>query len=394
MTSPAHLLHSLVLFRNLLRLPVYQKLLALLDDDQSDISRLLDRYAEFVAELYCHTDNLSEYIQKSVYEDDNVYVRLVAEGKTIRPAVAETLQSELRTLEMLSRLTPADLKGDYSGYLPSWQTAKIDLVGGYAERMANIQTTGYGIFAAHHVFIIKNEIITPLKHPDTQKLSDLYGYEAERRKVIANTKALLAGKPSANVLLYGDAGTGKSSTVKAIANEFASDGLRLIEINKSQLYLIPSVIEQLAANPLKFILFVDDLTFTETDNEFASLKAILEGSAAARTKNIVVYATSNRRHLMKETFSSREGDDVHRNDTLEETISLSARFGIIITFQKPRADAYLEIVDSLAREYNLSVGNDQLLAGAEKYAVRAGGRTPRAAKQHIELLAANVLDTV
>ena len=260
--------------------------------------------------------------------------------------------------------------------------------------MANIQTTGYGIFAAHHVFIIKNEIITPLKHPDTQKLSDLYGYEAERRKVIANTKALLAGKPSANVLLYGDAGTGKSSTVKAIANEFASDGLRLIEINKSQLYLIPSVIEQLAANPLKFILFVDDLTFTETDNEFASLKAILEGSAAARTKNIVVYATSNRRHLMKETFSSREGDDVHRNDTLEETISLSARFGIIITFQKPRADAYLEIVDSLAREYNLSVGKDQLHAGAEKYALRAGGRTPRAAKQYIELLAANVLDTV
>ena len=102
-------------------------------DDRSDTSRFLDRYAEFVAELYCHTDNLSEYIQKSVYEDDNVYVRLVAEGKTIRPAVAETLQSELRTLEILSCLTPADLKGDYSGYLPSWQTAKIDLVGGYAE---------------------------------------------------------------------------------------------------------------------------------------------------------------------------------------------------------------------------------------------------------------------
>ena len=394
MTPPAHLLHSLVLFRNLLCLPVYQKLLALLDDDHSDTARFLDRYAEFVAELYYHTDNLSEYIQKSVYEDDNIYVRLVAEGKTIRPAVAETLQSELRTLEILSGLTPADLKGDYSGYLPSWQTTKIDLVCGYAKRMTNIQRTGYGIFAAHHVFIIKDEIITPLKHPDPQKLADLYGYEAERRKIIANTKALLAGKPSANVLLYGDAGTGKSSTVKAIANEFAPDGLRLIEIKKSQLYLIPAVIEQLAANPLKFILFVDDLTFTETDNEFASLKAILEGSAAARTKNIVVYATRNRRHLMKETFSNREGDDVHRNDTLEETISLSARFGIIITFQKPGADAYLEIVDSLACEYNLSIEKDQLHAGAEKYALRAGGRTPRAAKQYIELLAANVLDTV
>lgn len=391
MTPPAHLLHSLVLFRSLLHLPVYQKLLALLDDDHTDTTRFLDRYAAFVAELYRHTDNLSEYIQTTVYEDDNIYVRLVAEEKTIPAVIADTLHAELRALETLSRLTPADLKGTCRGCLSSWQTKEIDLTRGYAERMATIHTTGYGIFAAHHVFIIRNEIITPLQHPDPQKLSDLYGYTAERRKIIANTEALLAGKPSVNVLLYGDAGTGKSSTIKAIANEYAACGLRLIEIKKSQLHLIPSIIEQLAENPLKFILFIDDLTFTETDNEFASLKAILEGSAAARTKNIVVYATSNRRHLMKETFSGREGDDVHRNDTLEETISLSARFGLIITFQKPGTDTYLEIVDSLAREYEISIQEDQLHAGAEKYALRAGGRTPRAAKQYIELLAANTL---
>ncbi|MCZ9313025.1 MAG: ATP-binding protein [Methanocorpusculum sp.] len=391
MTPPAHLLHSLVLFRSLLHLPVYQKLLALLDDDHTDTTRFLDRYAEFVAELYRHTDNLSEYIQTTVYEDDNIYVRLVAEEKTIPAVIADTLHAELRALETLSRLTPADLKGTYRDCLPSWQTKEIDLIRGYAERMATIHTTGYGIFAAHHTFIIKNATITPLQHPDPQKLSDLYGYTAERRKIIANTEALLAGKPSVNVLLYGDAGTGKSSTIKAIANEYAACGLRLIEIKKSQLHLIPSIIEQLAANPLKFILFIDDLTFTETDNEFASLKAILEGSAAARTKNIVVYATSNRRHLMKETFSGREGDDVHRNDTLEETLSLSARFGIIITFQKPGTDAYLEIVNSLAREYEISIQEDQLHAGAEMYALRAGGRTPRAAKQYIELLAANTL---
>jgi len=391
MTPPAHLLHSLVLFRSLLRLPVYQKLLDLLDDDHTNTARFLDRYAEFVAELYCHTDNLSEYIRTTVYENDNIYVRAVAEGKTIPAAVADTLHAELRALQTLSRLTPADLKGDYSACLPFWQTTEFDLPRGYAERMADIHTTGYGIFAAHHVFIIKNETITPLRHPDPQKLADLYGYAAERQRIIANTKALLAGKPGANVLLYGDAGTGKSSTIKAIANEYAEYGLRLIEIKKSQLSLIPSIIEQLAANPLKFILFIDDLTFTETDTEFAALKAILEGSAAARTKNIVVYVTSNRRHLMKETFSSREGDDIHRNDTLEETISLSARFGIIITFQKPETDAYLEIIDALARDYKVSVQKDQLHAGAEKYALRAGGRTPRAAKQYIELLAGGIL---
>ncbi|MDV0444196.1 ATP-binding protein [Methanorbis rubei] len=385
------LLHRLVLFRSLLDLPVYHKLSLLLADDGTDTARFTDYYTEFVAELYYYTDNLSEYIRKTVYESDNLHIRLVAEKKPVSPHIASALEEELRILEQISCITPGDITPPNTGFLPQWNTTEIDLVRGYAEHAANIHQVGYGIYAAHHMFIVKDDHILPLRYPDPQALADLYGYEAEREKVIANTLALLEGKPAVNVLLYGDAGTGKSSTVKAIVNEYSSKGLRLIEVKKSQLESIPSVIEELASNPLKFILFIDDLSFSEGDGDFTALKAILEGSAAARTKNIVIYATSNRRHLVRVTFSSRAGDDIHVNETLEETISLSARFGLVITFQKPDRDAYLAIVSSLAKEHGLTIPQDVLFKGAEMHALRSSGRTPRAAKHYIELLAANTI---
>ena len=220
----------------------------------------------------------------------------------------------------------------------------------------------------------------PVRYPDPQRLSELPGYEQEREKVIANTRALLAGMPANNVLLYGDAGTGKSSTVKAIANEFAADGLRLVEVKKNQLYQIPDLMDKLAANPLKFILFIDDLSFTANDDNFAALKAILEGSVGGRARNIAVYATSNRRHLIKETLSDRTGDDIHEADTRQELMSLSARFGL--TFEV--------ILTELAKQHGIEMPHDELLTKAEAFAIRAGGRSPRVAKQFIEQCAAGV----
>lgn len=162
----------------------------------------------------------------------------------------------------------------------------------------------------------------------------MVGYERERKIVVENTRALLKGNYASNVLLAGDAGTGKSATVKAIANAFQKDGLRLIELNKDQLRYIPQLMDHLCQNPLKFILFIDDLTFSEDDPNFGTLKAMLEGSAAARMKNTVIYATSNRRHLVKETFD--DGSDKHQNDTVQERISLSERFGITVTYSRPQ----------------------------------------------------------
>ena len=240
------------------------------------------------------------------------------------------------------------------------------------------------MFAKHHLFTVENGQLVPVKYPDPQKLSELPGYEKEREKVIANTRALLAGSPANNVLLYGDAGTGKSSTVKAIANEYAADGLRLVEVKKNQLYQIPDLMDQLAATPLKFILFIDDLSFSSNDDNFAALKAILEGSVGGRARNIAVYATSNRRHLIKETMTDRTGDDIHEADTRQELMSLSARFGLAVTFQRPEKARFEAILTELARQHDIRMPMDQLLVKAEAFAIRAGGRSPRVAKQFIE----------
>lgn len=256
--------------------------------------------------------------------------------------------------------------------------------------MSEVGKKGYGMFAKHHVFTVENGQLVPVRYPDPQRLDELPGYEQEREKVIANTRALLAGMPANNVLLYGDAGTGKSSTVKAIANEFAADGLRLVEVKKNQLYQIPDLMDKLAANPLKFILFIDDLSFTANDDNFAALKAILEGSVGGRARNIAVYATSNRRHLIKETLSDRTGDDIHEADTRQELMSLSARFGLTVTFQRPEKARFEVILTELAKQHGIEMPHDELLTKAEAFAIRAGGRSPRVAKQFIEQYAAGV----
>ena len=271
-----------------------------------------------------------------------------------------------------------------------WLTDDRSITADYEQRMREVGSKGYGIFARYHVFTVENGQLVPVRHPDPQRLEELPGYEKEREKVIANTRALLEGKPANNVLLYGDAGTGKSSAIKAIANAFAEDGLRLVEVKKNQLYQIPDLMDALAANPLKFILFIDDLSFTANDDNFAALKAILEGSVGGRAHNIAVYATSNRRHLIKETLTDRTGDDIHESDTRQELMSLSARFGLTITFGSPDRDRYLYIVKQLAKQYGLEMDERELSVRSEAFAIRAGGRSARVAKQFIELCKAGV----
>ena len=210
----------------------------------------------------------------------------------------------------------------------------------------------------------------------------------ERRIVLDNAKALLMGKPAANILLTGDAGTGKSSTVKAVVNELRRNGLRLIEIRKDQLRAIPKLLDELSDNPLKFVLFIDDLSFLKDDDNFNALKAVLEGSVTAKSANVAIYATSNRRHIIKEKFSDREGDDIHRNDTMQELISLSERFGIHVTFSKPDKNTYLHIVQQLAQEKGLPHSHEELARLAEQYALSRGGRSARAAAQFVDNLIA------
>lgn len=394
-------LHGLVVFRSLLDDPVVAKLVDLTDRMEAGApgyGPVCDAVAQFEAALFEHTTNWGSYLSAAVLEAETVCVRQAASG-TLAPALQTALDSELAFLQALCGLTLDELlaaAGSATGqaqelaFLPRWETSGIDLPAAYAQRMSEVGKKGYGMFAKHHVFTVENGQLVPVKYPDPQRLSELPGYEKEREKVIANTKALLAGIPANNVLLYGDAGTGKSSAVKAIANEFAPEGLRLVEVKKNQLYQIPDLMDKLAANPLKFILFIDDLSFTANDDNFAALKAILEGSVGGRAKNIAVYATSNRRHLIKETLTDRTGDDIHEADTRQELMSLSARFGLTVTFQRPEKARFETILAELAKQHGIDMPMDQLLVKAEAFAIRAGGRSPRVAKQFIEQCEAGV----
>lgn len=378
---------SIAVFRNVTQDKTINDLWKLIGSDHDNDTDIVNDYAWFISRLYNENINLSEYILKKVLEDENFYIEGKAAGKEFDPLIEETVENELKIFQKLSRITPEDIADeiDYDGFLPKWKTSKIDFVKEYKSRIDNIERYGYGKFAQNRMFILRKGEITPVKHPDPQRLSDLYGYKMERQAVINNTLALLKGKPAQNVLLYGDAGTGKSSTVKAVVNEFADKGLRLIEITKEQLRDIPDIIESISSNPLKFIIFIDDLSFVAGEDCFGALKATLEGSVSARTGNTAIYATSNRRHLVKESFSDRNGDDdVHRNDTLQETLSLSARFGLRVNFSRPDKKAYVTIATELARSKGITLSDDELALKAEQFAISSGnGRSARTAKQFV-----------
>ncbi|MBE6961048.1 MAG: ATP-binding protein [Ruminococcaceae bacterium] len=370
----AQQLRHLVIFKNLRTEPLLSALAAALET--GDAGSICD----LAAELYPRGMNLRQAMATALLQDDNFCVREAAALRPLPRQAAEWLDRELDILEE-ALLASASLQ---SPALPAWELEGESLSTVYKKMLRDAPCLGYGIFSQYYVFSVSPEgSLIPIEHPDPQQLSELYGYETERQKLLRNTQALLQGLPANNVLLYGDAGTGKSSTVKALVNEYKDQGLRLIQVEKSRLRHIPALLDSLTANPLKFILFIDDLSFAADDHDYTALKTVLEGSVAARSSNTVVYATSNRRHLIQETFQSRQGDEIHISDTLEEVSSLSARFGIVITFGRPDKDLYLSVVEKLAEKAGLAL-EEALYKEAEAYALRAGGRSPRVARQYIE----------
>jgi predicted AAA+ superfamily ATPase len=383
-------LRSLAIFRALLDDPVVSTLCAFLE--QTDTVKAVSAYADFVAALYrTEKRTLAGHIESIVWHDENVYIRMIGRGVQPWPEIEADVWAELEVLQAVADLTPETLRTglDWDGYLPGFAVKQINLAQSYRQRCENIGKFGYGIYAKYHMFYVNPENkIVPVRNPDRTQLSSLVDYEREKKIIVDNTLALLEGKPAANILLTGDAGTGKSSTVKAVVNELRDRGLRILEVRKEQLHGIPGILDELSCNPLKFILFIDDLSFQKDDDNFSALKAILEGSVSAKSRNVVIYATSNRRHLVKETFSDRDGDDIHRNDTMQEIISLSERFGIQITFQKPNKQTYLDIVRHLADERGVRYDPTELEIQAERFALGRGGRSARAATQFVDSLIA------
>lgn len=382
-------LGALAIFRNLLDDPVLSAFRAFCLCQGTPAERA-SMCAAFAAALYRETDDFPGYVLKQALADENPYAERRATGREVPAAMEKSLAGELAILQSATALSWQTVKAElgelgWNDFLPEWRNGSYDFAAVYREQMAHIAQRGYGIFASHHMFTMEDDGLRPVIYPETVRLSDLTGYETERALAVRNAEALLEGKPAANVLLYGDAGTGKSTCVKAIANEFYSRGLRLIELRKDQLFRIPELTGKLSRRPLKFILFIDDLSFSKNDGNFSALKAMLEGSVAAKSPNIAIYATSNRRHLVLEKFSDREGDEIHLNDTMQELSSLSGRFGLVITFVRPDKELYLDVVRSYLKVHGMCF-DGEIAARAEAYALKCGGRSPRVARHFVEFL--------
>ena len=363
---------------------------AFFDYVEAEESKKRLAYANFVAEIYEGGGDLTALTKKLLFEDENVYVKGIAKGEKIPFFIGDALQRELTAFSLFAGLTPRDFALDLGvseKEIPAFESQEENLQKAYATRMQGIHKYGYGVFSAYGMFRLNDEKeIVPIASADKISLSTFIGYEDERNQIIENTKALIENRPTANALLCGDAGTGKSSTVKAVANAFFGEGVRLIELRKDQLRYLPRVMGKISGNPLKFIIFIDDLAFNKSDDNFSMLKAVLEGSASAKADNAVIYATSNRRHIIKESFSDRDGDDVHRNDTLQETLSLSERFGLVVTYSKPSKALYLDIVHQLAVKKGVKMANAELDIKAEAFALKKGSRSARCAEQFIDSL--------
>ena len=282
-------------------------------------------------------------------------------------AVAQATPAQLRPL--LSKLLPWPDEPTFSLYLPPLRQAYLQ--------------EGVGPLARHKAFVWEDGTLVPVPHPDCPTSEQLMGYEHHRNQVVQNTRALLAGKYINNVLLYGESGTGKSATVKHLLTLPGMEQLRLIEADKENLSGLPALIRSLEGQPLKFIIFIDDLTFDRDDPTYSVLKTILEGGVERRPQNVAIYATSNRRHLVRQTISERAGDEMDRNETIREKTSLADRFGLRILYQGLSRGEFLDLVDLFAAQHGCTLPQEQLHQQAIAWERHHGSTTPRTALQFV-----------
>lgn len=355
----------------------------------TDAATVADGIAAFyraLAESGC--DTAADYLDEKLLCADSTFARAAAAGD---PApFYRRADDELSLLRELVQ-TPCETLRDKlpesaRAFCPVWKSGTFART---ARSLADEYARGgYGAVRLSRALLFDKKTLSfvPVKNISPLRLTDLKEYEDEKAAAIANTVAFLQGKPANNVLLYGDRGTGKSSTVHALLNEYAPQGLRLLQLDKSAIEVFPVIKEKLARFPhLRFILFLDDLSFAEEDASFAALKAALEGSLAT-ANNMRIYATTNRRHLVKESHADRAGDEVHAADAREESLSLFDRFGLVITYIAPDKREYVSILQQILRDRGIDMDDEQVALLAERYALRKGGRSPRAAKQLADLI--------
>lgn len=427
-------LDSLSIYRGLLDNKVISKLKALLISlTTSDVTfrEVVNSYHQFYFELAQESSamSLKDYLLDQIIFDENPFtfqqqaVQINHSNYEIEKAAAQ----DLNGLQLIAELHPALVKAHLSELFKNnpYNTLIADLPEWIIESGQNITLTnhlnhikerlnacnhwqdsleelkkfhkhyGCGLFARYFAFVWERVdglgSIRGIDCPDPIRLDELVEYQSERSKVIENTLQFLKGFPANNVLLYGDRGTGKSSTVKAILNEYYPQGLRMLEVPKAYLGDFPLIIRQLKNRTQKYIIFVDDLAFGDNAENYTSLKAVLEGGLETKTPNILIYATSNRRHLVTEYFKERAGlqsnnrdEEVHAGDTMQEKLSLADRFGINVVFSSPNQNRYLAIVKGIAARRNLNIDQERLQKEALQWALWYNGRSARTARQFVD----------
>ncbi len=391
-------LSALAVFKNFIKDNIGVKFLVFLEAirDDAEFASIVELYSDFVSELYNSESkgDWSNYVKNFVLYDENIVSTNCSRGEfnSIPVFILGAFEYELRLLSDIASISFNDIrevltshfpsKSDNINMLPTFDSYKLLFT--KDSILSSYKTSGYGVVSRYHAFRFNSDLeIIPCKNSDKITFDDLKLYDYQKNILRKNTLALLNNKEANNILLYGDRGCGKSSSVKAVFNEFKNMGLKIVQVYKENLPYIESLIEFLKDFPSKFIIFIDDLVFDENDPMFSSCKALLEGSISEHPKNVVIYATTNRRHLIKETFTQRQGSELHLNDTLDETASLSDRFGITITFTSPDKNKYLEIVRLLASEYGINPDDEKLFMEAESFAIQKGNRAPRAIRQFL-----------
>lgn len=379
---------GLSVLRGLQQHPLVHAYLDVFDALGQNADTFADRYGALCAAQFACRD-ASRAILDAVHYDVNTLTDTIAAPA---PALLDAATHDIEALCSLLALDGAALKSAAAARLnapallelPDFPaSAPLPFRDG-AALASYYRAQGYGFFAQSSAFAVRDDgEVRPIVHPDAIRLRDLPGYERQKQQILKNTLAFLDGREANNILLYGDKGTGKSSTVKAVVNEYAERGLKIIEMSPRHITCFPKIFAETLRSPFRFIVFLDDLSFNREDDNFAALKAFIEGGLAGKPSNLVIYATSNRRHLIRETFADREGDEVRVRDSLETVTSLSDRFGLEITFSVPDKDEYLYIVDQLAAESGIGLPADQLHLLAERFALRRNGRSPRTARQFI-----------
>ena len=352
-------------------------------EKEENLEKNIEAYINFVFEL-----------KNKNYDDFSKYVKDFILKVDIKEK--EQVEKELKIISLILKITHQDLKNKfiekYPNYadlfenLPEFNNSKIDI--SFDELFEN-EIKLEDVYQNNRAFIFDNDFeIKPVKISENINFKSLKGYAEQKRVLYENTSALLSGAKVNNILLYGDAGCGKSSSVRALLNEFKD--IKIVQIFKNNLINLDKLYLKLANLPYKFIIFADDISFDESDEIFSTMKAIIEGSLIQCPNNAVIYATSNRRHLVKETISSRYGDEVHLKDTLNEINSLSERFGINLFFSKPTNNEFNQIVIELAKDGNVKIDEKTLIEKAQRLALIKGSRSPRIAKQLIDNLIAHI----